>query len=455
MLLAAFGCSDSPNTITLEVYSWWDDPEERKAFDSVARMHGQAHENVQVENLRNSSMNARRELSQRMLTDAPPATFQANVGADLLRWAMVDTQDDFEGDVRARPDDTLVLIAELTSFYEEELGGKVPDEVDSMLRLGVQAAPLAVPINIHRLNVLYYNKKNVDAYVDPEGRDLFHIDTLCPETDKPPLAVTIAAPLTDEWTLVLFVFENLLPALIEKERKRDPAFDPDFYDLLFTGKEPGERLPGGESVLVKKALECAKYLSASFSNAGRWPDAVDDVADGTATFTVMGDWANALLKEELRDEIVIPITFPGTEDLYVYTSDTFPLPVGVEYRSEALELLKTFANRDAQVKFSELKGSIPARLDTGFVSPRGWSTTAQFQDPEIRKLLATSGYFPPYYPLRQLWARLRDMLPSTASAAAIDAALREFTNSEKLLGRWQRRLEEGAARTTTMTTPEP
>lgn len=445
-LAAALGCSNNPNTITLEVYSWWDDTAERAAFDAIVSMHRRDHENVEVINLRNSSDDARRELSMRLLADAPPATFQANAGADLLRWALVDTQDDPFEDVRTPPDETNSLITDLTAFYNDELAGRLSDPVDSMLRLGTGTAPTAVPINVHRLNYLYYNEDRVQ---DPEG--LLHIDTLCPETPgNDPLDINIAVALDDEWTLILFVFENLLPALIERERGRDPDFDDDFYEHLFRGDEPGERLAGGESVLVKKALECAQYLSQSFVNFPRWVDAVRDVGgtETVTTFTVMGDWANALLEEELRNEDVAAVPFPGTEGVYVYTSDTFPLPVGVEHRSEALELLRTFASRDAQKEFSLLKGSIPARSDFEFDSPLGWNTTAEFEDPEVQKLLATSGYFPVYYPLDGLGNKLRLMLSDGAGEATINAVLREFTDSEKVLWRWQRRLEEGAARPT-------
>ena len=458
MLLAVLGCADNPHTITLEVYSWWDDTAERTAFEAVAQMHHDTHSNVEVVNLRNSSVDARRELSLRLLAEAPPATFQANVGTDLLRWALVDTVNDPAKDVRERYDETKSLITDLTDLYNRELAGRLTEPVDSMLRLAEGSAPYAVPINVHRLNYLYYNKKRVDEkYGDPD--DLLSIDTLCPESPgQAPLEINISVALDDEWTLILFVFENLLPALIEREIQKDPDFDDEFYTHLFRGLEPadGGRLPGGESVLVKKALECAQYLSQRFTNFPRWTEAVRDVGrpETTTTFTVMGDWANALLEQELSEGSVVAKPFPGTGGVYVYTSDTFPLPIGAEYPSEALELLRTFANGDAQREFSRLKGSIPARSDIHFDSPLGWNTTEEFESPSVKKLLATSGYFPVYYPLDQLGGDLGRMLSEGAGEARVNDALRRFTDAEKVLGRWQRRLLEGAARTTT-TTPMP
>src|SRR5262245_1228088 len=91
--LAALGCGDSPETVRLDVYSWWEQPDERVAFDAVARMHQEHPPNVEVRNLATEDADrSRQEMSMRMLDNAPPATFLANLGADVLKWAVVDTQ---------------------------------------------------------------------------------------------------------------------------------------------------------------------------------------------------------------------------------------------------------------------------------------------------------------------------------------------------------------------------
>jgi glucose/mannose transport system substrate-binding protein len=443
---AALSCSENPETVRLEVYSWWEQPEEKVAFDAVARMHMHDNENVDVRNLDNpDAENSRQEMSMRMLASAPPATFQANIGADVLRWAVVDYESDAAGSVHDDPDSSRSLIHPLADLFTET-GLTVPPELEENLRVGTDGGPFAVPLNIHRVNVLYYNRKRRDDFELASGKKLLDIRTLCPADAKDPNAAELgtgfAFALASPWTLILLVFENILPALVATDENEDP----DFYEVLFRGQREGA-LEGIPSTKVDEALACAQYLSRSLSG-GRgmdWAAAVRSVADTHgATFAVMGDWANPLLEHELSTGEVVATQFPGTEELFIYTSDTFPLPIGVDHPEETIELLKTFASADAQIRFSLEKGSIPARLGVNFSSPPGWSTSEQFMSSGTRKLLATSGYFPPYYSSFELERFLATMMTVTATGS-IDpndraAALRLFTDLEPVLWRWRKRL---------------
>jgi ABC-type glycerol-3-phosphate transport system substrate-binding protein len=60
-----------------------------------------------------------------------------------------------------------------------------------------------------------------------------------------------------------------------------------------------------------------------------------------------------------------PAASPGLSPnkVFVYTSDTFPLPKGVTHRAETIQLLRTFASVEGQIAFNRIKGSIPARTD--------------------------------------------------------------------------------------------
>src|SRR6187397_1329775 len=88
------GCAQEPEPVTLDVYSWWRESSERLAFDEVIRIHEDAHPDVRVENRADpNAKDLRKIVAGRMLAGAAPSTFQANIGADLLRWALVDTDD--------------------------------------------------------------------------------------------------------------------------------------------------------------------------------------------------------------------------------------------------------------------------------------------------------------------------------------------------------------------------
>ncbi|HVR19443.1 MAG TPA: ABC transporter substrate-binding protein, partial [Polyangiaceae bacterium] len=430
--LATAGCTDKENTVRLEVYSWWSQEKERGAFDAVVKIHHDDHPNVEIRNLVNpDSGDSREELAQKMLAGAPPATFQANVGADVLQWAVVDTVENARANVDAGPDASKRLISGLDALYAEELAGNLPPEIEDQVHVDRGTVPFAVPINIHRLNVLYYNKAKL---TEAGGTPLLTLEKLCPaDPTVDPLPVLIAVAPRDRWTLTLFVFEVILVAVA----------GPDAYEEVFKGR------PSAHAIAkVREALVCARYLSQSFTVAGegRWADAVSAVRNGGgATFTVMGDWANGPLKGALENEEVVAMPFPGTKDYFVFTSDSFPLPLDVEHPQEALDFLRTIASRDAQIAFSEKKGSIPARMDVPFTSPRGWATHEEFASK--RKVVATSGLFPPYFP--DLGAGLEGMMfepdtnrlrPQVSTDDALEATLREFLDAVPLLERWQRRL---------------
>ena len=53
----------------------------------------------------------------------------------------------------------------------------------------------------------------------------------------------------------------------------------------------------------------------------------------------------------------------GTDDVFVFSSDSFPLAAEAHKR-DTLDLLRTFGSVEGQIAFNLRKGSIPARIDT-------------------------------------------------------------------------------------------
>jgi hypothetical protein len=174
---------------------------------------------------------------------------------------------------------------------------------------------------------------------------------------------------------------------------------------------------------------------------------LDSVAQaGGATFTVMGDWANGQLATALLNETVKAIPFPGTDKTFVFTSDTFPLPIGTEFEPEVVSLLETIASPAAQRIFSSIKGSIPARrgvVGLGDLDELATATRRDFEDEAVTRVLATSGRFPPYYRQTELGSALRELTKEGAVPSSIDAALVEFDSQEPLFRRFQDRLGRG------------
>ena len=120
-----------------------------------------------------------------MLAGAPPATFLANIGADVLRWAVVDTESDPNASLEEGPDESRPLIKPLDDLFGET-GLTVPGALAEHLRVGDGTEPFALPLNIHRTNVLYYNVARRAAFEESTGKNLLLLETLCPaDADDP------------------------------------------------------------------------------------------------------------------------------------------------------------------------------------------------------------------------------------------------------------------------------
>jgi len=433
----------------LEAYSWWTRPSEQKAFDRVLAIYNAGHQDSEAVNQVTKDVNAdevRATLTARLLAGAPPSTFQANAGADLLRWTAMDTTEfALPSSSRISPLDEL--------FSRTGLKEALPRDLYEAVLAGPQRRPYAVPLNIHRLNLIYYGTRALDSYKSAHaGRSFLDAAELCPndvatrlEDPDERLELKIAVGTKDSFALTLLALENVLPA-VAGATPYNEVTGGTLYDELFLGNLSEKQWH--EPVL--HALQCVQYLSRSFLRDDQlsWADALNRVDTGDADFSIMGDWANGELRQALSEERVDARPFPGSEGTFVFTSDTFPLPVAARYAEESEELLETLASTEAQLAFSEEKGSIPARADIATVlvqerlGARAAQTWRDFDSPQIHKSIATSGLFPPYYP-DDLSARLSDMTADGASRASIDAVLSLLRNTLPLLERWQARIAEG------------
>ena len=429
--LAALGCSAPVRSgVELEAYSWWVRTSERHALQSVLDLYNSAHDDSQIFNPNKDATDAndvRRTLTARLLAGAPPSTFQANAGSDLLRWTAVDTAD-------GNNDNRLFPLGDL--YARNRLADALPEPLKNELLSGWDGQPYAVPLDIHRLNVLYYNTENLREFQQNFGQSFLDPQVLCPPelkthpaTPGEKLNVRIAVGTKDSFALVLFALESVLPAIA----------GPALYDDLFRGRAQGDWKPA-----VRHALRCMQYLSRSFlpDRDESWPDALAEVQAGTADFTVMGDWSNGELKSAFEQHTVDSVPFPGSEHSFVFTSDTFPLPLNGPYRSESEAFLDTLASAEAQRLFSLDKGSIPARqdIDLTLLGPRAMATAADFKAPDIAKILATSGLLPPYFPGDELGARLSAMTAPNAADQSVDEVIALLDDAQPLFERWQKRM---------------
>lgn len=163
-----------------------------------------------------------------------------------------------------------------------------------------------------------------------------------------------------------------------------------FNDIIYHkfGPEGYARLMSGDAELVRdrRMLEALDLLSRlsdyvepfSVRKGKTWADATAAVGAGKAGMQFMGDWAKGELvaRGYAVDRDFDCMLVPGTSIAYFMVIDAFAFPI--TNRDGTIEAQRSFAHmvlqRDNQVAFSRLKGSLPVRMD---VDPGGLDRCGQ------------------------------------------------------------------------------
>jgi glucose/mannose transport system substrate-binding protein len=324
----------------IEIFSWWTAGGEANALGELLRAFGEGHPDARIiETAATGSSNARATLRDRMIGGQPPDTFQANGGWDLLRWVLYNGRSDT--DSKMEPVDDLALAQDWTNV--------IPRPVLETVSFGGHT--YAVPLNVHRVNTVFFNKRlfAMHAVKEPASlEELFAVaDALRAQNVTP-----IALGRNDPWTLALMLFENIFVA-----RAGGAA-----YRELFLGR--GDAFSPEIRAAVEDLRRLLSYANAS-APALTWSEAVELVRTGEAAMTIMGDWAKGYFtaRGDVPDTDFGVIPMPGTAGTFVFTTDTFGLPRGARNRRGALALLELFGSEEGQDLFNPIKGSISARSD--------------------------------------------------------------------------------------------
>ncbi len=157
-----------------------------------------------------------------------------------------------------------------------------------------------------------------------------------------------------------------------------------FNNIMYhkLGAEGYARIISGDSAVVNdprmvEALEMLRHVSRYVEPAATratktWADATAAVGQGDAGMQFMGDWAKGELAARgyTVDKDFGCSLVPGTAIAYFMVIDAFAFPL--TNREDAAEAQQAFArmvlDRDNQVAFSRIKGSLPVRTD---VDPNG------------------------------------------------------------------------------------
>jgi glucose/mannose transport system substrate-binding protein len=334
---AATGASLAVNSNVkgkLEIFSWWTNGGEVEALNASFRVYKKFFPGVEIVNAAigggtGAGGNAKAVLKTRMIGGDPPESFQVHLGHELIdTWALTD---------KMEPLDDL--------FKSEGWNQAFPKQLLDIT--SANGHPWSVPWNIHRANILWYNKSVLSSVgVQPPKTfdEFFAVAEKIKAKGIVPLALGEAVPFH-----TAHLFETVLLGTLGA----------DGWSGLFTGKT------SWSDPKVTAALNTLKkmfdYVNSDYLSI-QPGDTATLVVKGTAAMTINGDWNDGQFKsEKFADYGYVPT--PGTDGIYDTLADSFGLPKGAKNREAALDWLRVGGSKEGQDAFNPLKGSISARID--------------------------------------------------------------------------------------------
>jgi glucose/mannose transport system substrate-binding protein len=325
---------DAPTPRKLTFYHWWTSPSESAALAALVQLFNKKYPDVKVspivlgDTVRPLFAAIKREAADNQSPDA----FQANGGYAAQVF--------FDAGLLAPIDDI---------WTHDKLNESIPTIICEMSRIGSHY--YSVPINVHRANVVWYNKPLLDKYkIDPSTLTTWDAFFAATQTLK---AAGVRSPVQmgKTWAVNL-VFEDVIASL-----------GIGAYEDWSNGKITAPDDPR----LLKAFSILGRYLAVVNEDHTEtsWDDAIHRVMKGEGAFSAMGDWANGEFRvagmKYGKDYGAFLV--PETTGLYGLTVDAFQHPRGIADPTASNRWLSLAASREGQDAFNPLKGSIPARTD--------------------------------------------------------------------------------------------
>jgi glucose/mannose transport system substrate-binding protein len=319
----------------LEIFSWWTNGGEVDGLNALYDIYKKKYPSVEIINAAiaggsGAGGNAKAVLKTRMLGGDPPDSFQVHLGRELIDTHVV--ADRMEG---------------LNDLFKSEGWDQAfPKGVIDLASDNGQA--YSVPVNIHRSNVMWYNKKLLaDGGVEKPPTTWDEYFAAADKLKSKGIAMATMAGSGAGFSA--HQMENIMLGVM--------GADP--YAGLFTGATSWSDAGIGKSLDVLKRM--LDYSVANYA-ALQWGDTDPLLVEGKAATHIMGDWMNGYFKSKKFTDWGWALP-PGTNGVFLALSDSFGLPKNVKNKENVLNWLKVCGSKEGQDAFNPLKGSIPARKD--------------------------------------------------------------------------------------------
>jgi glucose/mannose transport system substrate-binding protein len=277
--------------------------------------------------------NATTVLRSRAVSGNPPAAAQIK-GPEIQEWAK------------------LGFLADLTPVAKaNNWDGIIPGVVANIMKY--QGHYVAVPVNVHRVNWLWANKKVFDANGIKVPTTL---DELWAAADKlQAKGITPIAHGGQAWQDAT-TFESIVLAV----------GGPEFFTKVFVDMDMNALTSDTMKKSFDQFRKVHKYIDKGAPGRD-WNVATSMVIKGEAAMQFMGDWAKgeftAADKKPGVDYYCVP--FPGTDGDFTFNVDSFIMFKQHDKDNEAaqMKMAELILSPKFQDVFNKNKGSIPVRLD--------------------------------------------------------------------------------------------
>jgi len=337
------GCSGGgdDSTNALELQHWWTAGGDGEGMQALLDLFREKHPDIEIQENPVSGAgggNLHAVVQNRILNDNPPSTWQDWPGANLQPYVEADKLRDIGDNV-----------------WSDEMREAYLDGPKLQARAGDPDNPfVAVPLNIHRINNLFYNVNVVEeAGVDPGSlsstQDLIDaMATIESETDAAGMGQeTSSAQGTVQLWAVTFLAEAGADAYMDFVNGNTDDIEEDIRGSLET------------------IVEYSDYYTSDAGSINQ-DEAGYKVANGEAAFMNQGDWqaGNFATIEGVEYESGWDhVPWPGTDGYYQLNMDGFAFPKNNPSPDATEEFLKFVGTVEAQETFNPPKGSIPPRSD--------------------------------------------------------------------------------------------
>lgn len=317
---------------TLELFTTWGPGSDMDALYALEEIHQRQNPNITFVHNDNGGSGAGTDeyLLDRIRDEKPPDSMVIHAGKESL---------DYVNRGHLEP---------ITKIFNQEGFDKVMPPL-LLEQITIKGEIYTVPLNIHRSNLLWYRPSVFQANnIQPPRTfdEFFAVAEQLKGKGIVPLAIGGNFELGE-------LFECVLAA----------TYGPEDYVRLVNGDAAmwaDTRL----TTAIHTFKRMLDYTNADRTTEG-WYGAAQRVLDGKAGMTIMGDWVNGDYKSQNAKANVdfAWVPAPGTEDTFMWLSDSFALPKGAPHRDAVLVFLKTAGSRAGQDAFNPIKGAIPARTD--------------------------------------------------------------------------------------------